>query len=145
MGKRQPAGLRGLEVDKHDTQARVGCRLPLRIGTYDRTGNTYRDGTAPAEWLRGSERIASMKPGVTCLFRSGYTPDQISWQGILPEGAAFPAEMRERRGIHRHFVRCGAPVLRFLAAAADLRGYGGGAKPEGDPRFGRSPLPEHVE
>ena len=36
-----------------------------------------------------SERITAMKPGVKCLYMSGYTADVIAHQGILDEGLQF--------------------------------------------------------
>ena len=36
-----------------------------------------------------AERLIAMKPGLKCLFMSGYTADVIAHRGILDEGVNF--------------------------------------------------------
>jgi len=45
-----------------------------------------------------ADRLWAMKPGLKCLFISGYTANIIASQGVLREGAAFlpkPYTLRE--------------------------------------------------
>lgn len=56
-----------------------------------------------------AERIRAIRPGVTCLFMSGYTADVIAHRGVLEEGVEFlqkPFSIRELAvGVHRALER----------------------------------------
>ena len=36
-----------------------------------------------------AERVAAIRPGIRCLFISGYTADVIAHQGVLDKGVCF--------------------------------------------------------
>jgi len=47
------------------------------------------------------ERVAGLKPGVKCLFMSGYTADVIAHQGVLEAGVEFLQKPFTAEGLGR--------------------------------------------
>lgn len=45
------------------------------------------------------ERIQAVRPGIRCLFMSGYTADAISKHGIIPEGISFLQKLFSREDL----------------------------------------------